>query len=140
MKGIPLRIEIGPRDVNAKQVVLVRRDSGKKIVVKEKDLIKSANATLDDIQQNLFKNAKKFLDENIRTARNYSEFKKTIEEKGGFVKAGWCGESHCEEQIKVETSATIRVIPFKKESSEKFNKCIYCEKPAKETVYFAKSY
>jgi len=142
MKGIPLRIEIGPRDVKTKQVVFVRRDSGKKVVVKEKDIIKSANATLEDIQQSLFKNAKKFLDENIHTVRNYFEFKKIIEEKGGFVKAGWCGESHCEEQIKVETSATIRVIPFEKdkERSEKFSKCIYCERPAREAVYFAKSY
>ena len=140
MKGIPLRIEIGPRDVKAKQVVFVRRDTGKKIVVKEKDLLKSANTILDDIQQNLFKNARKSLDENIHIAGNYIEFKKIIESEGGFVKAGWCGESHCEEQIKVETSATIRVIPFKKESSEKFSKCIYCEKPSKETVYFAKSY
>lgn len=142
MKGIPLRIEIGPRDIKSKQVVFVRRDTGKKNVVKEKDLLKSANATLDDIQQNLYKNAKRFLDENIHTVRNYSELKKTIEEKGGFVKAGWCGESHCEEQIKVETSATIRIIPFDKdkEKSEKFSKCIYCEKPAKEIVYFAKSY
>jgi prolyl-tRNA synthetase len=142
MKGIPLRIEIGPRDVKAKQVVFVRRDNGKKVVVKEKGLMKFVNSTLEDIQQSLYKKAKKFLDENIRVVRNYAEFKKTVEEKGGFVKAGWCGESHCEEQIKVETSATIQVIPFDKdkEMSEKFSKCIYCERPAREAVYFAKSY
>jgi prolyl-tRNA synthetase len=95
------------------------------------------NSTLENIQESMFNAAKKFLDENIRTAKNYLEFKKIIEEKGGFVKTGWCGEKHCEEQIKVETSATICTIPFKREKSEK---CVYCEKPAKETVYFAKSY
>ena len=137
LKGIPLRIEIGPRDMKAKQVVFVRRDNGKKSIVKEKDLVKSAKETLEEIQQSLYKNAKKLLDENIRTVRNYVEFKKVIEEKGGFIKAGWCGEKHCEEQIKIETSATIRVIPFKKEKSDK---CIYCDKIAKETVYFAKAY
>jgi len=137
LKGIPLRIEIGPKDVKAKQVVFVRRDSGKKSVVKEKDLLKTANSTLDDIQESLYKKAKKFLDDNIRTVKNYAEFKKVLEQKGGFIKAGWCGEKHCEEQIKIETSTTIQVIPFKKETSDK---CIYCEKVAKETVYFAKSY
>jgi len=137
LKGIPLRIEIGPRDIKAKQVVLVRRDNGKKSNVKEKELVKSVNSTLENIQESMFNAAKKFLDENIRTAKNYLEFKKIIEEKGGFVKTGWCGEKHCEEQIKVETSATICTIPFKREKSEK---CVYCEKPAKETVYFAKSY
>lgn len=137
LKGIPLRIEIGPRDIKAKQVVLVRRDNGRKSSIKEKELIKSVSSELESIQENLFNKAKKFLDENIRVTKSYVEFKKIIEEKGGFVKTGWCGEKHCEEQIKIETSATIRLIPFKKEKSEK---CIYCEKPAKETVYFAKSY
>src|SRR3989338_3157643 len=137
LKGVPLRVEIGPKDIKAKQVVFARRDTGKKWIVKEKDLAKSAGETLEEIQQSLHKTARKFLDENISTVKNYVEFKKVIGQKGGFVKAGWCGEHHCEEQIKVETSATIRVIPFIKENSEK---CIYCEKVAKETVYFAKSY
>ena len=137
LKGVPLRVEVGPKDIKAKQVVFARRDTGKKWTVKEKDLAKSAGETLEEIQQSLHKTARKFLDENISTVKNYVEFKKVIGQKGGFVKAGWCGEHHCEEQIKVETSATIRVIPFIKENSEK---CIYCEKVAKETVYFAKSY
>jgi len=132
LKGIPLRIEIGPKDIKVGQVVFVRRDTGKRLIVKEKDLIKSVLALLEEIQQSLYKKAKKFLDENISTVKNYAEFKKVIAQKGGFVRAGWCGERHCEEQIKAETSATIRLIPFKKEKEEKEGKKKKEEKEEKE--------
>jgi len=74
----------------------------------------------------------------ILIIKNYEEFKKPIEKKGGFVRACWCGEQHCEEQVKLETGAIIRTVPFKKEKI--FSKCIYCGKEAKEVVYFAKAY
>jgi prolyl-tRNA synthetase len=138
MKGVPLRIEIGPKDLQKKQVVLVRRDNFKKTAVPEKTLAKKVESELEDIQKNLWKKAKQFLDENIFTVKDYKEFIKVIERKGGFIKAGWCGEGHCEEQIKVETTATIRLIPLEKEKTT--GKCIYCGKDAKVTAYFAKSY
>ncbi len=138
LKGVPLRIEIGPKDLEKKQVVVARRDNFEKVIVKEKDLIKKLNELLNEIQKSLFRKAKKFLKENIFIARNFDEFKKIIKEKGGFVKACWCGSEECEEKIQAETGATIRVIPFEKEKI--FSKCIYCRKEAKEVAYFAKAY
>lgn len=137
LKGIPLRIEIGPRDVKNKQIVTVRRDTSVKTVVKESDSAKKVSMLLDSIQKNLFTKAKASLEKGISSVKGYEEFKKIVE-KGGFVRASWCGENHCEEQIKNETGATIRVIPFKKESE--ISKCIYCNKEGKECVYFAKAY
>jgi prolyl-tRNA synthetase len=138
LKGIPLRIEIGPKDVKEKQVVVVRRDDNKKVAISEKVLVKKISSLLDSIQKNLYKKAKRLLDKNTTTVKVYDEFKKILESKGGFVRACWCGESHCEECIKNETGATIRIIPFKKEKI--FSKCIYCNREAKEVVYFAKAY
>jgi prolyl-tRNA synthetase len=138
LKGIPLRIEIGPRDIQKKQVVVVRRDNGKKVVIKESQLIKRINQLLEDIQKSLFNKANKLLKDNIRTVKNYDEFKKVIEQNKGFIRACWCGEESCEEKIKEETGATIRTIPFKKEKT--FSNCIHCDNKAKEVVYFAKAY
>ena len=102
------------------------------------NLVKKVEAELEDIQKNLWKKAKKFLDENIHSVKDYKEFRKVLDLKGGFIKTAWCGEDHCEEQIKVETTATIRLIPLEKEKAT--GKCIYCGKDAKFVVYFAKSY
>lgn len=135
LKGIPLRIEVGPRDVKKKQVVLVRRDNSGKSFVKETSIVKQVYEVLDDMQKSLYKKAKRFLDENISVVKSYEDFKKNV--GNGFVKASWCGDNHCENQIKVETGATIRVILFKK---EKAGKCVYCNKADKEVVYFAKGY
>lgn len=138
MKGIPIRIEIGPKDLQRKQVVLVRRDEQKKIAVKEKDLEKRVESLLKDMQDALLNRARKILKEMITDARDYSEFKKVLEKKGGFLRSNWCGRTECELQIKEETGATIRVVPFKKEKT--FGKCLYCKNPSKEVVYFAKAY
>ena len=137
MKGIPLRMEIGPKDLQKKQVVLVRRDNSQKSFIKESAVGKEAVKTLDEIQKNLYKKAKDFLNKNITSVKSYDEFKKTIETKGGFIKASWCEGQHCESQIKIETGATIRIIPFEK---EKVGKCVYCNKDGKRTVFFAKAY
>lgn len=136
LKGIPLRIEIGPRDLEKNQIVLVRRDNGEKKIIKSKDL-KSVKKVLDDIQEDMFKKAKKFLDSNIVIAKNKSEFKKAIKNKK-FVKGWWCHTNSCEEKIKDDTTATIRVIPFKQPSKKE--KCLYCGKPGKDFVYLAKAY
>jgi len=138
LKGIPLRIEIGPKDVQKKQVVLVRRDNNKKTSVKETSVGRKVKETLNDIQKSLFKKAENDLKEHMTTVKTFDEFKKILEKKGGFLRACHCLEEKCEENIKDETGATIRLIPFKKEKV--FSKCVYCGKEANEVVYFAKAY
>ena len=138
MKGVPIRIEIGPKDLQKKQIIAVRRDTGVKVTIKEDIVVEKIPAMLEDIQKILWAKAKKFLQDNITNVKNYEEFKKILENKGGFLRASWCGEQHCEEQIKIETGATIRVLPLKKERAQ--GKCLYCGKVAKEVVYFAKAY
>ena len=138
LKGVPIRIEIGPRDIQKKQVVAARRDTFERIVVKEEELINTINWVLKEIQDNLFNRAKKFLDEHITLVKTYDEFKKVLRKKGGFIKACWCSNQTCEEKIKEETGATIRLIPFEKE--EIFSTCVYCGGETKEVVYFARAY
>ncbi|MDI6826136.1 MAG: proline--tRNA ligase [Candidatus Aenigmarchaeota archaeon] len=138
LKGIPLRIEIGPKDIQKKQVIIVRRDNFEKIVVKEKNLTKKIMKTLDEIQKDLFNKAKKFLNDHITTVKTFDELEHTLDKKGGFIRACWCSNQKCEEKIKEETGATIRVIPFKKEKL--FSGCIYCGEKAKEVVYLARAY
>ena len=138
LKGVPLRVEIGPKDLANKEVTLVRRDNLEKRKVKEDKLIEEIKEVLNTVQNSLFQRAKKFLEENITEVNSYDEFKKVLEEKRGFVKACWCGSRECEERIKEETGATIRIIPFEREKI--FANCVYCGKKGKEVVYFAKAY
>jgi len=137
MKGVPIRIEIGPKDVAKNQVTIVRRDFPEKTEVKFSMLSKEINIMLESIQKNLLEKAKKFFKENTKSVKNYGEFKKTIE-KGGFIKAAWCFDGDCEEKIKKDTGATIRAIPFVTEKTQE--KCIYCGKNSKGLVFFAKAY
>ena len=138
LKGIPLRIEIGPKDIKNNQVVLVRRDTSEKKVIKSINLEKYVETMLEDIQKNLFNKAKKFLDNNITEVKNKEEFKKVLEKKKGFIKISWCDTKECEEKIKEETGATTRLIPFENNKIE--GKCAYCGKDAKSIWYFAKAY
>jgi len=138
LKGVPIRIEIGPRDLKQKQLTLARRDTSEKTVAKEDEILGVMNELLEDIQKNLFNRAKKFLENNITTVRTYDEFKASLKEKGGFIRACWCSSPTCEEKIKEETGATIRLIPFEKE--EPFSNCTYCGKEGKEVVYYARAY
>ena len=96
MKGVPVRIEIGPRDIKNEQVVFVRRDTGEKITVSESELLPRLKSLLDEIQANMFRQAQVFLNENIREVDNFDEFKQIIDEKRGFIKAHWCGITECE--------------------------------------------
>ncbi|MCH7902300.1 proline--tRNA ligase, partial [archaeon] len=137
LKGIPIRIEIGPKDIEKKQVVLVRRDNGKKEFVKEKDLKKRFGEILEEMQKDMFKKAEKFLNDNIVEAKNYDEFKKYIKERK-MVYAYFSGDPNEEEKIKEETGATTRCTPF--DEKEKDAKCIFSGKPAKQRVLFAKAY
>jgi prolyl-tRNA synthetase len=137
LKGVPLRIEIGPKDIRKRQVVLVRRDTGIKKSVREKDLVKSIEGNLELIQENLFEKARKFLQENTKEAKNFRELEKLIKNKK-MVEAYWCGSEKCEEKVKEKTGATIRCI--KEESAKKGGKCLDCGKPSRTIAYFAKAY
>ena len=138
LKGIPIRIELGPRDLKQSQVVMVRRDTGQKTPVNEADILSTVNKLLEEIQDNMFAKAKASLEEKTTTVQSYEEFKKVLEEKGGFIKAAWCGSPDCETKVKEETGATIRVRPFQVE--EPTSNCVVCAEKAKETAYFARSY
>lgn len=138
MKGVPVRIEIGPKDIKKGQVVLVRRDTGQKIFVPEAEVITQLKTLFEEIQRNMFAEAKTFMQDNIREVKDFDEFKQVIEEKRGFVKATWCGSEECENSIKDQTGATLRCIPLDEEQKSGF--CISCGKAANKTVYFAKSY
>ena len=138
LKGVPLRVEVGPRDIKNGQVVLVRRDTGQKAFVKDADTLATAEKLLQEIQDNMLAKAKAILQDKTTAVRSYDEFKQVLEAKGGFVKAAWCCNTDCEAKVKDETSATIRLIPFEKE--EPTTDCIVCGKKAKVMAYFARSY
>lgn len=138
MKGVPLRIEIGPRDVKNNQVVVVRRDTGEKITVSQDVLHDKIGELLEDIQKNMFRQAKTFVEKNMRTVNNFEEFQDTIENRRGFIKANWCGGTECETAIKEKTMATIRCIPF--DGSEPDGVCVHCGGKASKKVIFARSY
>ena len=138
LKGVPIRIEIGPRDIKQNQVVTVRRDTFEKAAVKDEQIESAIEKLLDKIQNNLLSKARKFLEKNTTTVKTYDAFKETLEKKGGFIRASWCSNRKCEEKIKEETGATIRIVPFEKEKP--FSDCVYCGEQAKEVVYFARSY
>ncbi|MCC5804627.1 proline--tRNA ligase [Rossellomorea vietnamensis] len=138
MKGIPLRLEVGPRDIENGQVILARRDTGEKITVTMEDLEGKVAALLEDIQRNLLDKAREHREEKTTIAKTFDEFKTTLNEKGGFIKAMWCGDRACEDKIKEETSATSRCMPFEQEQVS--DTCVCCEKDAKQLVYWAKAY
>ena len=137
MKGVPLRLEIGPRDMANNTVVLARRDNKKKIEIDQSSVGEEVSKLLDEIQSELFNQAEKFRNENTRCVSDYNDFKKTMK-KGGFVRCGWDGLESTELKIKEETSATIRCIPFDEETENL--KCILTGVPAKHEVIFAKAY
>jgi prolyl-tRNA synthetase len=139
LAGIPLRIEVGPRDMEKGQVLLVRRDTLEKAPVPEAQVEAKAAELLEDIQASLFHRALVFRKQHTRPIADYESFKKFMEEDGGFAESAWCGDSACEAQIKEETKATIRVLPLGRESAEGAS-CVRCGAKAKELVVFAKAY
>lgn len=140
LKGVPLRIEIGPRDIKQKQVVVVRRDTREKIFVAEDEICEKIQTLLIDFQSSLLNRARTFLRENTASIDDYAEFKTHIEEKRGFIVSPWCGSAECESAIKEETKATIRCIPFGDERDPQGKRCLRCSQPAKWRVYFARAY
>ena len=138
MKGVPLRINIGPRDIEKGQAEFVRRDTKEKMQSERAELVDTANKLLANIQESLLSRARAFLNENTSRPDSYSEFKSIIERRGGFVMAGWCEREECEERIKQDTGADIRVIPF--EQKDRPAKCMYCGQESKKAVIFARAY
>jgi len=136
LKGIPLRIEIGPKDIEKKQVVIVRRDNGEKHFVKLSNLNREVSNLLNKIQEDLYNKAKIFLDNSIRDVNNISDLKRIVDSKG-LGKANWCGNSTCEENIKDKTSAKSLNSDLKLKGK---GKCFACEAKAKFVTYFGKSY
>ncbi|RLD78307.1 MAG: proline--tRNA ligase [Bacteroidetes bacterium] len=138
LKGVPIRIAIGPRDLEQGNVEIARRDTLEKKIYPQEGLEDTISGLLDEIQDNLFKKAAKFREENTHKVDSYDEFKNIIENKGGFILAHWDGTAETEEKIKSETKATIRCIPV--DAVEEEGKCILTGKPSNKRVLFAKAY
>jgi prolyl-tRNA synthetase len=140
LRGVPLRIEIGPKDLQKNQVVLARRDTREKLSISQDQLAERVPLLLDQIQKNLFERAKRFRDENTVELSDYAQLREFMEGEGsrGFVRAYWCGSRECEAKIKEETKATTRCIPFEQPRSP--GRCIYCGQDATEQAIFAKAY
>lgn len=140
LRGVPLRIEIGPKDVAKGQVVLARRDSGEKEFIAQTDVLARCAVVLDAIQTDLYRRAKKFMDDHTFRVDTWPDFQARTAGDGGagFLLARWCSSAACEKQIQTETKATIRVIPF--ERAPEPGPCIRCGGPSEGRVAFAKSY
>ena len=138
MRGIPVRVEIGPRDIENNQAVLVRRDTHEKLTVSIDNIEAEVEKLLDTIQHDMLEKARAHRDAHTYEATDFDSFVKTINEKPGFVKAMWCGCQECEDKIKEVTGATSRCIPFKQEQLS--DKCVCCGKPATKMVYWGRAY
>jgi prolyl-tRNA synthetase len=139
LKGVPLRLEVGPRDLSSGQVTLVRRDSRAKEQVNVEGAAARISELLDQIQADLFQRARAFRQENTHVAEDYATFKQIMQDQRGFIRAFWCGSTDCEARIKDETRATIRVIPEDAEAAGS-GVCVYCGQPATRQALFAQSY
>jgi prolyl-tRNA synthetase len=139
LRGVPVRLEIGPKDIEKSQVVLARRDTREKLFVPMDGLTGRVEELLGDIQRALFERAVKFRDEHTTTTDAYAEFKDIMDGRPGFVVSPWCGSAECETAIKNETQATIRNIPFTTPAAEG-KSCLKCGSPATSYAWFAKSY
>ncbi len=138
IKGIPLRVEIGPKDIEAGHGVVVRRDTREKITVAIDEIAERIPEIMEQMQKDMYERALKFRDEHTYDAVTYDEFKDTIANKPGFVRAMWCGDEACELKIKEDTTATSRCMPF--EQHKLSDVCVCCGKPAKAMVYWGKAY
>ena len=138
MKGVPLRVEMGPRDMENGQCVMVRRDNGEKTFVALEELERRAGELLDAVHDGLFERAKKNLEEHTYTAHSLEEAKALQEQHGGFIKTMWCGSLECELAMKEKAGMSSRCIPFKQERLD--DVCACCGKPAKTMIYWGVAY
>ena len=138
LRGVPVRLEVGPKDIEKSQVMSARRDTRDKMAIVRTEIVNRVQALLSEIQQALFDRAHRFRDEHTLNGTSYEEFKGVMDGRPGFVVAPWCGESVCEAAIKTDTQATIRILLM--DGSGATGSCVRCEAPAREQAYFAKAY
>ena len=138
MKGVPLRVNIGIRDIREEQVELIRRDTRERFYVKEKDLVNETLSILENIQSNMYHLAKNYLVTNTRNATRLDELLSMLDSSGGFVACSWCGKRECEDLVKEKTTADIRIIPFNPKKN--ISSCIACGKEGTTEVYFGRAY
>ena len=139
MKGVPVRLEIGPKDIENNQCVLVTRHNGEKTVVSLDNLAEEVQKKLQEVHDGLYAKALENRENKTYSCKNMDEIIKALEEKGdGFVKAMWCGEEACEDEVKEKTGVGSRCIPLKQEQIS--DVCVCCGKPAKHLVYWGKAY
>ena len=138
MKGIPLRLELGPKDIEKNQCVLVRRDNGEKVFVSLDELETAVPATLDAIHQGLYQKAKKNLEDNTYACSSLEEVREKMQERGGFAKTMWCGDEACEIKMKEEGGMTSRCVPFAQEHLGDI--CPICGRAAKKMIYWGVAY
>ncbi|TFH02672.1 MAG: proline--tRNA ligase [Calditrichales bacterium] len=136
--GIPVRMEIGPKDEAEKKVVVVRRDTREKIFVLDGEIKSTVTALLEQMQKDMLDKTRRFREENTHNVDDYETFKTQLEDPGGFFNAHWCGSADCEQKIKEETKATIRLIPLEQEAES--GKCLACSGDSSGRVIFARSY
>jgi prolyl-tRNA synthetase len=137
LRGVPVRLEIGPKDIEKGQVMLARRDTREKLSAPRDGLAARIVALLEEIQQNLYDRAVTFREEHTTETTSYEEFKQVMEGRPGFVVAPWCGSADCENQIKTDTQATIRNLPLEDSAG---GVCVRCGQPGVARAYFAKAY
>lgn len=139
MRGIPLRLELGPKDIEAGRCILVRRDNGEKIETPLAEVSDAVERLLIQIQKEMFERAKAHRDSHISDAKDLEELRRIAEDKAGFIRGMWCGETACEEKIKEELAVTSRCMPFT--DQERISEtCVCCGKPAKKLIYWGKAY
>jgi prolyl-tRNA synthetase len=138
LRGVPLRLEIGPKDIEKSQVLIARRDTREKIGVPMEGLAARVGELLGAVQNNLFNRAVAFRDEHTQRVATYDEFKAAMEGRPGFIIAPWCGSADCEARIKTDTQATIRNMPMS--AAAPTGRCVRCDNPAQAEAWFAKAY
>lgn len=139
LKGVPVRLEVGPKDVEKDEVILYRRDTDTKDSVRQSGIEQVVASLMDEIQKNLFDQAKTFQEEHTYEPSTWDEFRSLLSDAAGFVRGAWCGSITCEERVKTETKATNRALPLERDKNLKAT-CIVCGEPATELALWAQSY
>jgi prolyl-tRNA synthetase len=140
MRGVPLRINVGPRDIEKNKLEISRRDTFEKIMIERKELVSIADRLLTSIQSDLLTKASEFLSQNTTPVADFETFKEVITTKGGFIAAAWCGSNYCETQIKEQSGADIRILPSDDDRATECAECVFCRQKPSTPVLFARSY
>ena len=140
MRGVPLRINVGPRDIEKNKLEISRRDTFEKITIERKELVSIADRLLTSIQSDLLTKASEFLSQNTTPVADFETFKEVITTKGGFIAAAWCGSNYCETQIKEQSGADIRILPSDDDRATECAECVFCRQKPSTLVLFARSY